>query len=74
MERLGSGPITSSWASTYQIPGPQDPRGAIHLIQEVEPGNVGLLSLQELIGNVEHLLLHRQLERRRGNLTHSLVL
>lgn len=33
----------------------------------MEPGNIGLLSLQELIGNVEHLLLHSQLERRRGN-------
>lgn len=61
MVELGLGPIISSMEPTYHILGSWDPRGATHLIQEMKPGNIGLLGLQELIGNMEHLLLHSQL-------------
>lgn len=64
MVELGLGPIMSSMEPTYHILGSWDPRGAIHLIQEMKPGNIGLLSLQEFIGNMEYLLLHGQLQRR----------
>ena len=33
-----------------------------HLVQEVQLGHVGPLRLKELVGDVEHSLLHRQLE------------
>lgn len=58
--------------SFFQQPGTE------HLIQEMEPGDVGFLRLQELIGNVEYLLLHSQLHRllslQRGHWDFSVLL
>lgn len=45
MVELSSGPNISSVEATYHILGPWNPRGIIHLIQEMEPGNIGLLGL-----------------------------
>lgn len=45
MVELGSDPIICSEEPTYHILESWDSRGTIHLIQEMEPGNVGLLGL-----------------------------
>lgn len=41
-----------------------------HLVQEVELRDVGCLCVQQLIGDVEDLLLDRQLDRQKVSVTH----